>query len=772
MQPTRKGLFALLIALFFISGASGLIYEVVWLRMLIRAFGITVYAVSTVLGVFMAGLALGSVVAGRYLKGRVGLLRYYAVAEIAIGLTALLSTLAIGALPAVFARLVGGGSGALVPLVRLSMSMLVLMPTTFFMGTTLPVLSGFLGRERGELGKSVALLYASNTLGAVVGTLLSGFFLLGTIGERATALSAAALNVAVGLAALALSRPASPVEVAPPESTATAERRPLVPLILALAAISGSCALLYQVIWSRILNLVLGNSVYGFSLMLAAYLSGIAIGSAIVGRFVDRLKRPLLLFGALELATALLSLASLHVFRAIGRSYADASYTYSQIWSIDDLGRLALHAILIVFPATLMLGAIFPVACRLVAGAGESAQESVGKLYGFNTIGAIVGSLASGFIAIPLAGTLWCFVIAAIISFAIALSLFRASGQHEGFARWVSASLASAVLFIGAVSISLADPFVEVLEARLPKGYAILAQKEEPAATVTLTGQGNAHTLYINGMYVSNTGPGIGTLMMAPAMMFHPSPRKVLQIGLGVGAGLQAAVAARLDITVVELLPYVRSLFERYTPNAEVFLDYPGTRIVFNDGRNYVLSSDERFDYVLVDGTPPVFASGMVNLYSLEFAQLVKAHLTPNGIFAIWFPTTCFEADYWMVARNFADTFENISALAPDGTGGIIMLGTNAKEPLFDASLDVVTTRLASFRIPTPESYARKLMSTMLVPQSLIRSRAADHPNVTDDLPYTEFPLASFWRGLPYYKDSDFVRDLRRGPVGTSSTAL
>jgi spermidine synthase len=748
--------FRLLALLFFFSGASGLIYEVVWLRMLIRTFGVTIYAVSTVLGVFMAGLAIGSIAAGRWLEGRTRLVRYYALAEVAIGLSAGASTLLMSVLPRIFHHLAHDlpPGGASVTAIRFVLATVVLFPTTFFMGTTLPVLSGWLSGEDASVAKKVGVLYSVNTLGAVIGTIATGFVLLASAGERATLLLAAAINVGVGIGAYAVSRSTPDSQRAHSSATSAS---PEIRSVLIIALFSGFCALFYQVVWSRILNLILGNSVYGFSLMLAVYLAGIAIGSAIVSRFVDRLKHPLAVFGALELGIALLTIGSLHLFRAIGAAYANPDYTYSQIWTLSDFWRLGLHAIAIVLPPTLLFGAIFPVAGRLVLPPGARTEESVGRLYGYNTIGAIGGSLASGFLFVPLFGTLISFLVASIISFAIALYLFAASKKREGFARANLLAWSSAPVFVLLLSVSFQDPFLEVLMARIPGNEELLEHIEDKAATVTLTKTGSERTLYINGLYVSNSGAIAGKVMIHPVLAYNPEPKSVLLVGLGVGDAFRAALDAHLDVTVAELLPAVRGLFARYAPGGEGYLGDPNAHIIIADGRNFLLASERRFDYVFVDGTPPVFASGMVNLYSFELVQLVREHLTQGGIFAIWFPPVCFEADFWMIVRNFADTFDNIALFAPRQLGGLVILGTPSKEPIFDVDAATMAQRLGAHGFEAPEQSVQAIRSAMIGPQSRLRTKAARYPRLTDDHPYTEFPLFSFVRGLPYFRDGSFA---------------
>jgi TPR repeat protein/spermidine synthase len=781
-------------ALFFLSGTSGLIYQVVWFRMLARAFGVTVYAVTTVLVVFMAGLALGSLAAGTLANGG-SRLRTYGKLELLVGVTGAIASQAMLLLPGLFHGLLSASAqqGAIGTVARVVVSCLVLLPPTVLMGATLPVLSGHVTEGSGSLGKRAGLLYGVNTLGAVVGVLATGFVLIAELGEKGTVLVAVGFNLAIGLASLGLAsrerHELAPLprghdhEATVPVRTASSRR------ILLVAFASGACALSFEVIWFRVLAVLLGNSVYGFSCMLGAYLIGIGAGSVAMSQRADTLRRPTTVFGLLELGIGILGMLSLQAFLALGLRNADPRYVYGLIWDGSDFVSLALNSLFIVLPATLLYGAIFPIATRLVGAAAPGAEGArasedaprigaevaVGRLYAFNTLGNITGSLLTGFVLIPTLGTRTTFLGVALVSMMIGGYLILLArereelggGRRSSRALWTALAVAGAGAFV--VIAKGKDPFVQVLLRRAgPSAGTLVAHEEDRGATVSLFEDAAARrTLYINGLYVSNTSPGVGEQMVNFPLAFDasPGPKKVLAIGLGVGESLRYSIDVGHEITVVELQRSVVDLFRRFNPDHAKYLDNPRAKIVLADGRNFLLNDDEKYDLILVDGSPPVYASGMVNLYSLEFMKLARDHLTADGLFVVWFPVVCFESDFWMVVRNFSEGFPALAIYSPPSTSNALLMGASGPSGKFALGIEEMAARLARYRVD-PTLTAANLSEGMFLSEGDLRRRAAVYPSVTDDHPYTEFPLMHFMRGEPYHADNRFLYP-ERFPGGT-----
>jgi spermidine synthase len=420
-------------SLLFLSGAAGLIYQVAWVRLLGLAFGVTVFAISTVLAAFMSGLAIGSIVGGRRADAVTRPLRVYGCVELGVGATALLTPWAFSLLQTVYgglsqivdpsqAPLVAGG-------VRAVLAFAVLLVPTALMGATLPFAVRGARGQRGEQDPTRAdawtmgALYALNTTGAIVGCVLSGFVLIGQLGLSETIFAAAGANALAGLGALMLDRALPrPLGEGRGEGASSAETQPSPALratsprgrdavlgraaLIAFAA-SGAISLAYEVVWTRILAVLFDSSIYGFVLMLATVLAGIAIGGAVGGMFVRWRTSPRaagLAFAWLELGIGLAAVLALIAFGTAFDLLIGLRGSGSILERLvrTDLRLMAVLCILTVLPAALLMGATFPVAARLWAAGSSGLGQKLGGVYAGNVAGAIVGSLAAGFVLVPL----------------------------------------------------------------------------------------------------------------------------------------------------------------------------------------------------------------------------------------------------------------------------------------------------------------------------------------------------------------------------------
>ncbi|HET7769301.1 MAG TPA: fused MFS/spermidine synthase, partial [Chloroflexota bacterium] len=406
-----------LAALLILTGAAGLMYQVVWFRVLGLVFGVTVQAASAVLAAFMAGLAAGSLGVGRLADRMANPLRSYGLMELFIGLSGLASLYGFEALQPLYRQLAPPleGAPAALAAVRFALAFLIMLIPTTLMGATLPMAVRAAVLDTGGMSRSTSLLYAFNTLGAIGGAFSAGFYLIGLFGTAGTVAIAAGLNVLVGVACLALARRSTPKE-----TEAAAERRvegdplpaPLARAVLVTYGISGGVALAYEVVWTRVLGLVLPQTVYAFALMLCAILSGIAAGSWLMERFIARRANWVLVYALFEAALGTLGILSA---TAMARAYGFEALVRSALRTerllfADDLWFMTLFAFLTVFPAALFMGATFSVAARLYGQGHGAVGARVGTLYGANVLGAIAGSLLAGLALIPALGsqgTIW-----------------------------------------------------------------------------------------------------------------------------------------------------------------------------------------------------------------------------------------------------------------------------------------------------------------------------------------------------------------------------
>ena len=769
-------------ALFFLSGTSALIYQMLWLRLIGLVFGVTVYAASTVWAVFMAGLALGSATGGRVADRVARPLVWLGIAEALIALTALATPLGLDLLQRGYAALQPSLGSSLMALTsaRLLMSFAVLIVPSSLMGATLPlVVKSSLARAEG-FGGRVSVLYATNTAGAIAGSLVAGLVLIPRFGIRGSFLVAAALNVLVAATAVAigLRRPKVATVDLPPEGShksapesaaqespvqervASAFRRkdhaPTV--VLWVFALSGFISLALEVVWFRALTLFLRPTVYGYAMMLAAVLGGIALGSYGMAPLLRRRDRQWLmtlawLEGGIAVA-ALLSFAVLpripQVMAAIGPGVSSLIGSY--------LAYQFIVSFTVILPAMILFGAAFPIGLHLWTRAGrpEHGDEGsrVGVFYSLNVTGAILGSLAAGFVLLPRLGSLRTLVGLAGLAVLSALALLAVS-RRAPVLRLMGAG-AITVLFVATASAT-PDPFDAFLEQRY-KGQHIVWQREAVQATVSVHQERGGYTLNVSGNHQASTGGAmprvhqrIGNLPMA----VHPDARQALVIGLGGGA-TAGALAEHTGVTVD-----VVELSREVTEAADLFfgainfnvLRKPTVTLHVDDGRNFLMMTDTRYDVITADVILPIHA-GSGNLYSEEYFRLARRALKPGGLVVQWVAGT--DAEYKMIARTFLSVFPETTVWG-DGT---LMLGS--VEPLklrredLEWKLQVPRRRemIGSLGVKRFED----LLKLFVAGPGELRQFVGDGPLLTDDKPMVEYFLS-----LP--RDRDVNLSSLRGDV-------
>src|SRR5215813_11969376 len=569
---------------FFASGISGLVYQVVWVRELVLVFGATTFAVSTVLTVFMGGLALGSYYFGRRSETAARPLRLYGLLEIGIGLYGLAVPLIFGALPNVYQTFWSWLhlSFFMLSIVRFAFAALVLIVPTALMGATLPVLSSFYARDVGRIGFRVGSLYALNTFGAVLGAAATGFVLIPVLGMKAATSTAAAMNILLGVVALFVSRrverePSVGESGAEQEETETKRQRPAprephpieISVVIAGFAVSGFVALSYEVIWSRVLALIIGSSVYAFSIMLTTFLIGLAAGATIASRFVDRIRSPIRMFALIEVCVGATSLAGAYVFN-------DLPYVFVQLYRWVDsnsfglilFGRFLIASFVMIVP-TLLLGSLFPLVVKIISSRklGRATGRTVGDAYAANTLGAIAGSFASGFIMVPWLGLLGSLRLCVALNFLVAGAAFTASAHRSGnrnrprrIKSGAILGVAASVLLIVVVVLgdppwdpevmssavyryapSLADKSRQELFDFLKRGQGeTIFYKEGITATVAVQRQSGGRVLKVNGKPEASTAGDMPTQILIGALplLVREHTDDVLLIGLGSGVTL------------------------------------------------------------------------------------------------------------------------------------------------------------------------------------------------------------------------------------------
>ena len=744
------GLLSILAICFFVSGSSSLIYQVLWTRMMGWVFGVTVFAASTVWATFMAGLALGSLVAG-FVGDRVRRpLAWFGAAELLIGASALATPAALNLLQEYYAAAAPGLADSIgtLTVARFAMGFAVMIVPTALMGATLPLVVKAATTRAGRLREQIGVLYGSNAAGAIAGTLTGGLVLIPSLGIRGSFLVAAAMNAGVGLTALLLSstgngREPAPVDAAP----ATAARSSSAPvldrrrlrLVLAVFALSGITSLGLEVVWFRVLTLFIRPTVYSFSAMLATVLAGIAIGSYLVTPLLSRRLRWMTILAGLQLATGIVVVLSFWPLVYLP-SFAERLTPLVARVLPEYLGFPLAGSLLAIFPASLLMGLAFPIGLHLwtagVSGHGEQTAGRLGLFYALNVTGAIAGSLVAGFLLLPVFGAQTSLVFLAALIFGSGLLLLAASEST------LVARAALAVTAVAAFAVALTnlpDPFDEFVAQRFPS-HTVIWREEGVEATVVVHESGR-RMMTINGNHQAGsdapmvfTHRRIGHLPMA----LHPLARTALVIGLGGGATPGAvSVHDGVQVEVVELAGAVVRGARFFDEINYGILTRPNVRLRVDDGRNYMMLTPSRYDIVTADAIVPIFA-GAGNLYSAEYFRLMRKVLNPGGLVVQWVWGT--EAEYKAIARTFLSVFPETTVWAD----GSLLVGS--LEPLrvrredFELKLKL-PGRAQGLRDMGITSYDELKAQFRAGPDEL-RAFVGDGPILTDDRPLAEYFLS------------------------------
>ena len=748
-QDTEK---KIIFVLFFASGISGLIYEVVWLRILSRIIGITTYATAVTLAAFMAGLAIGSFVFGKFIDKHTKPLRIYALLQLSIAAAAVVTptVLKISIPLCKYVYQISNQSDGLIAILRVSVSFVSLLIPAALMGGTLPVLTSYMVRKEGLFGRNFSLLYGLNTFGAALGVVLSGFITIGALGEWNTTFIGMLINLIVGATAYILYYNVSGLaQVSKVEQTkvkvsevVTHRDTPISPysdvvrrMVLISILVSGFTALSYEIIWTRQLILFLQTSIYAFSGMLAVFLAGVASGSIFINKFMDKLKVPLVVFGTLELIVGIFSILNLYLFRPL-----DAS-----------LASRILSPVILVFPLTFLFGAILPLASLCYAKSTSSSGSSVGMVYTFNTIGCVTGSILTGFLFIGLFGSSNTVILLSFINTALGLILLWSEPNKSSGFKLKYLSVVPIVILLS-LGFKGKDPFLNLIESRIINGahyYQIFHNRETTEGTVTAFARDNLRRISING--VAQTHLCTETKLMAhlPVMLAEKA-NKVLVICFGMGTTVKSAsIYDDLNITSVELVPEVYKCFRYYHDNAEEILSRKNVNPLVGDGRNFLMLSSEKYDIITVNPSPPTYNAGTVNLYTYEFFSLCKDHLMQGGVMCLWFPISPKE-DTLSILKTFYCVFPNMTVWKGPHGSGLYLIGTLAKTRIDKPKIEEAFTnpRLLEDLSEYDDSCvtsSQLLNLLVLQEKSNIENVTRGAVIITDNFPYTEFPL---WRYL------------------------
>lgn len=821
-EPVRnisRGMLALLGFLFLVSGASALIYEVVWTRQLTTFFGSTLYGVATVLSAFMGGLALGSYLIGPYADRMKKPLVVFGYFEIGIAVTALLFPTALELTQPILGAVYStGGETAfyLYSLVRFALCFVLLMIPTTMMGATLPVLSKAVTNDLGIVGRRIGGLYAVNTGGAVLGVFLAGFVFLEAFGVFYTTVIAVAADFLVGAASIVLGM--TYFQVAAPEEQEEAEEeqaprreetysRPVMRLVMATYALSGFIALAYQVAWTRALIFSFDSlkaTTYSFSGMLVVFLLGLALGGALMQGIVDRQRNLLRLYAILQAGIGIFGGFS---FFMLVRDWGlmqevaeDGSLIY---W--NAVGNVMLITAFTIAVPTLLMGMAFPVVSKIVVASIRNVSLDVSKVYALNTLGAIFGSFCAGFLLIPLLGITGTLAVLAALNMTLAAALFWANPFHDGAKQILAAACILAAIIIPARLLTAGATF-----HRVQINEQMIHYEEGALATVSVIENNSGdRMIYVDGVGVAGTDKIMLTdqksLAHVPMMLLGGEAKNVLSVGFGSGgASFSYTLYDDLEkIHTIEIAPEVlraaptltdsnhgviveeevvkraqevgaqRLRGFRHPLNAYTHTPVPGFRtfdprwkVLVDDARSYLRFTDTKYDVIATDCTDLRYKSN-ANLYDLEYFELCREAITDRGLVVVWMPLAGLnEKAFRSALRTFQEVFPEMGVwyFTNQPTHYCLLIGGKGPVKIdYQAvtkavTLPKVSEDLEEIGLSDPD----KLISSFVCDERTLTNHLEGFPLNTEDYPIIEFESPRFgYDARPLYYNQRDLYDIQ-----------
>lgn len=658
----NKFYYYILFTLFLISGFCGLIYQVVWLRMAFATFGVITPILSVVISVFMLGLSIGSWLGGKYIESLSDTTRqqpilFYAVAEFLIGTGGIVIPLTFSAAQALLLK-----AGNLDSFRYLVLSAILLgvslFPFCLFMGTTFPFAAAFIKRfDRPQRG-AFSYLYLANVLGAMTGVIAAAYFLIELYGLRGTLHIAVFCNFFIALVSIALHRhyvrhaSAAPVEEMTPPAVPTQPVNEKSRIYLFLLFVTGFVSMGMEVVWTRSFTPVLSTTIYSFASILAVYFLATCTGSWLYRKQSQSQK-------SIEVPFLIGSLA---IFSLLPVALADPRLPL-------NFSMKAAAVRLSIFPFCSLLGYLTP---KLIDEFSAGDPGVMGRVYAVNIIGCIFGPLFAAYVLLPVVGVRFSLIILSVPFFAYYAYYFKSAWvKNRGFA--ACAALLSGILFIGSskVFLSYEDAAAFILPATVRRDYA---------ATVISYGAGMKKMLLVNGISMTRLTPATKMMAHVPLAIRDKKPTSALVICLGMGTSFRSAASWDIDTTAVELIPGVRDAFGFYFEDADEILQKSNARIIVDDGRRFLMRTENKYDVITLDPSPPVTSSFSSLLYSQDFYRIVKTSLKEGGILAQWFPAAD-TIEVLAVAKAIAAEFPYVNAYSSIEGWGVHFF---ASEQYFD----------------------------------------------------------------------------------------
>lgn len=680
--------YPLVLVLFLVSGLVGLGYQILWSKYLLDFIGVSAYSYATVLASFMAGLAIGSKYIGRYADRSKSPLRLYAYLELCIGVYAILYpglmrfvSGAYGHWVAFTPNEAGGtyGLGA-----KIVVSGLLLLPPTILMGGTYPVLLRHVTDRLDTLGRKASQLYAINAVGAVLGTLLMAFFLMPLLGMSSSLMLLAFSNTLLAIVAFLagkISQAPSPTEQQ--ESVFELLLKPWqLRLCLSFIFVEGLLAFTYEIAWTRYFGLVLGSSTYSFSMMLAAFISGIALGSAWLSRLSGRMSRPLRFFGGVQITVGVLVLLSLPLYTYVPWLFEQLGGLFSfrkSAFYAYEIGKLLL-CYLVMLPPTIFIGMSLPLMVKATSDSLADVGKDSGRIYSWNTWGNVAGALLAGLLLLPWLGMERLIGWASIATIALGLAsliVFAEDSLKQRTMAWKAAGFLVLVLIFRMASSGwdhrwftlipfrrsfISNSFQEAKMDMVNREIALFV--DDPAGHLIvekLTRNGIQKTLLlVNGKVDASSGDDMLTQMLLAhvPLMFHRDPKDVMVIGMATGVTSGAVLhypIRRADVVeIMKSMPRASKYFDAW--NGRPFAD-PRFHLIIDDARSYLSYTKQKYDVIIAEPSNP-WVAGVGSLFTTDFYLRASQALRPGGIYLQWVQSyEMRDETYAAIARSFRTAF-------------------------------------------------------------------------------------------------------------------
>ncbi len=750
--------------LFMVSGMAALIYQVLWTKLLTLTFGVTTLAVSAVLTSFFGGLALGSYLGGHWVDKRKEGLKWYGYAEIGIGLYAIifLGALSLNNSAYVFiAQKISVGFFGL-SLLKFMLSVILLIVPTTLMGATLPILSKTIIHSQTRLAKNIGGLYSINTLGAVVGAVITAFLLIPSFGISTIIYAVGVVNILLGVVAIMLSKSHKEESVDQedqclskdrgPEATGQDEVLPsrFTTLLIVCFALSGFTGLAYEVIWTRILGFILTGTIYAFTTVLATFLCGIAAGSFVVSLFLDKIKKLGRVISLLAIVEILIGLSSIVLIILYDRMPLYDFYHQIDItrkWSEFIYLNFFISFILLFLP-TFLFGATFPLVCKIYSQRIEKIGTKIGNIYSVNTIGGIIGAFAGGFILIPFLGMQNSIIFIGYVNLVIgAMILFF----NPLTSQKVKNTLV-AVSFVATVIITLILPenMPRSLHASLlTRNETMLFYEEGPSATVMIAERkgrditSSNKRLWVNGNMATAAfyeGLQINRFQGVLPMVIHPDPQDVLVICFG--SGTTFGTLSQFDVTQVDNVDISKTVIKgasHFKKENRDVLHNPKSKIIIDDGRSYLEVTTKKYDVITEEPMHPSLA-GVVNLYTKEYYELAKSHLKEGGIMSQWIPLYNLSVeDVRMLVKTFQSVFPHTTIWLANADIFLIGSPTNTLIDYGRIESRISPSHIKNLLREIDLEDPLEFLNTFVMNEDMVRAYSGSAPIIDDNMPLVEF---------------------------------